>query len=103
VPKADETWDTWRKTLSPSAELLAAAVGKGDVPLETSEFHRRFLAEMRDAREAIDELAHELRRGATITLLCSSACTDAKRCHRTLVARLLEEAAAESTSEVGNA
>ena len=32
--------------------------------------------------------------GETITLLCSSACTDAAHCHRTLLKQLIEQRAA---------
>ena len=42
--------------------------------------------------EAMEKVADELRDGRTVTLLCSSACTDAERCHRTLLAKLLEKA-----------
>jgi hypothetical protein len=41
----------------------------------------------------IEGFAARLRKGETITVLCSSACTDPERCHRTIVKRLLEEAA----------
>jgi hypothetical protein len=29
--------------------------------------------------------------GATLTLLCSAACTDPSHCHRTLLKQLIEE------------
>jgi len=38
----------------------------------------------------IRDLARRVAAGETITLLCSSACTDPERCHRTLLARLIE-------------
>ena len=34
-----------------------------------------------------------VRAGETISLLCSSACTDARRCHRSLLRALIERAA----------
>ena len=42
----------------------------------------------------IDGFAERVRRGETLTLLCSSACTDEARCHRTLVKAMIEQAAA---------
>jgi hypothetical protein len=38
----------------------------------------------------IEDLARRVAAGETITLLCSSACTDPKRCHRTLLEQLVE-------------
>lgn len=52
---------------------------------------RRFRAEMERQRYWIEGFAAHLRRGDTITLLCSSACVDEARCHRTLVKKLFEE------------
>jgi hypothetical protein len=40
----------------------------------------------------IEDLARRVAAGETITLLCSSACTDPKRCHRTLLEQLAEAA-----------
>ena len=47
---------------------------------------------MRSQTFRLRALADRARAGETITLLCSSACTDPQRCHRTLLARLLETA-----------
>jgi hypothetical protein len=41
----------------------------------------------------IRELGERLRRGERITLLCSSACVDPARCHRTLLAAIVERGA----------
>jgi hypothetical protein len=38
----------------------------------------------------IRDLARRAAAGEAITLLCSSACHDPTRCHRTLLARLIE-------------
>jgi hypothetical protein len=46
-----------------------------------------------EARERIGELAELLRVGKALTLLCSSACVRESRCHRSLLAELIEEAA----------
>ena len=92
--KADETWDEWRKALAPSVELHADAYGKrGRPPLAWPEFRRRYRAGMRApaAEAAIDELARRVAAGETITLLCSSACTDEPRCHRSLLRALIAQ------------
>ena len=94
VPKLSEPWDAWCNALGPSEELHAAAYGKRGPAIEFAEYERRFLSEMERQRYWIAGFAAHLRRGETITLLCSSACVDASRCHRTIVKRLLEEAAA---------
>ncbi|KYF70309.1 hypothetical protein BE11_42630 [Sorangium cellulosum] len=41
----------------------------------------------------IAELARRVQGGEAMTLLCSSACVDPERCHRTMLARLITEAA----------
>jgi len=87
-----ETWDEWITPLAPSVGLHADAYGKrGRAPLAWPEFRRRYLAEMRapDAAAAIDALARRGAAGETITLLCSSACTDESRCHRSLLRTLI--------------
>ena len=89
VRKTDETWDDWWPHLGPSRELHAAYWGKRGPPIGWAEYRRRYLAEMRTQREALDELRRRLAAGERITLLCSSACVDEARCHRTLLAGLL--------------
>ncbi len=42
-------------------------------------------------QESIAVLAEKVAAGKTITLLCSSACTDPTHCHRTLLKQLIEE------------
>lgn len=94
VAKTDETWDAWCKALGPSEELHADFYAKGGgPPLAFVDYERRFREEMSRQRYWIEGFAAHLRRGDTITLLCSSACTDPARCHRTLLARILEEVA----------
>lgn len=93
VPRDAETWDAWCKALAPSEELHAAAYGKSGAPISFVEYTERFLAEMQRQRYWIESFAARVRSGETITLLCSSACVDEARCHRTLVKALLEEAA----------
>jgi uncharacterized protein YeaO (DUF488 family) len=98
VKKADESWELWWPDLGPSAALLAAFHGKSAPPLSWEEYTARYLAEMRAQRAKIDSLARQLDEGATVTLLCSSACTDPGHCHRTLLARLIEQARAGGPS-----
>jgi len=43
------------------------------------------------AVRATSDLAEQVAAGKTITLLCSSACTDPTHCHRTLLKQLIEE------------
>lgn len=94
VVKETEPWDAWCNALSPSVELHAAAYGKDGRPqIAWSDYEKRFLEEMSRQRFWIDGFAARLRKGETITVLCSSACTDPARCHRTIVKRLFEEAA----------
>ena len=46
---------------------------------------------MERERYRIRGLAGMVAKGETITLLCSSACVDPERCHRTLLATLITE------------
>ena len=89
--KADETWDEWRPELGPSRELHADFYGKHGPPLTWPEYKRRYLAEMRQQKERIADLARRVADGETLTLLCSSACYDPEHCHRTLLKGLIEK------------
>jgi uncharacterized protein YeaO (DUF488 family) len=90
LPSTHETWDAWLPDLGPSRELHAAYYAKkGGTPISWDEYERRYLDEMRARREEIAALAARVAAGETITLLCSSACTDEAHCHRTLLAKLL--------------
>ena len=91
LPKADETWDMWYPDLGPSKDLHAAFYGKKGEAINWDEYRRRYLEEMQQRTEMIDTLAELVAEGKTITLLCSSACTKASRCHRSLLKQLIEE------------
>jgi uncharacterized protein YeaO (DUF488 family) len=93
VKKEDETWDEWWKELGPSVELHAAFWGKTGPPIGWEEYRKRYLAEIAGRKELLERLGARLAKGERIALLCSSACTDAKRCHRTLLVPLIDEAA----------
>jgi uncharacterized protein YeaO (DUF488 family) len=91
LPKAEETWDKWYPDLGPSRQLHADFYGKKGEPISWEEYRRRYLEEMKEQTESIECLAELVAEGKTITLLCSSACTDASRCHRSLLKQLIEE------------
>jgi uncharacterized protein YeaO (DUF488 family) len=92
VAKATQPWDDWWPELGPSRALLDAFHGKGRAaPLPWDEYARQYLEEMQApaAIWRIRALARRLHEGETITLLCSSACVEPARCHRTLLATAL--------------
>jgi uncharacterized protein YeaO (DUF488 family) len=97
LKKEFETWDLWWPELGPSVALHAAAYGKKGLKIGWEVYRRLYLQEMRvpAAQEKISQLAERVRSGETITLLCSSACIRESRCHRSLLAGLIEEAAAK--------
>ena len=98
LPKAEETWDAWWKELGPSTRLFDAVYGKkGQAKISWDEYARRYREEMQAPvpRGKIAWLAQSVARGEPLTLLCSSLCTDAERCHRTVLRQLLLEQVAE--------
>lgn len=96
VAKRDEAWDAWWPDLGPSRALLDAFHGKDAPPIAWEAYTARYLDEMRGAQQLwrIRDLGRRAAAGEALTLLCSSACRDPARCHRTLLARLVEKAAA---------
>ena len=100
LKKKDETWDEWWRELGPSEELHAAAYGKGQPAIDFAEYRRRYLAEMDEnpARARLRELRVRVAAGERVTLLCSSACTDEARCHRTILRELLLAESGEGTA-----
>jgi uncharacterized protein YeaO (DUF488 family) len=95
LKKEFETWNVWHPELGPSSALHAAAYGKGGLKISWDIYRRKYLQEMRgpEAIARIGELAARVARGETVTLLCSSACERESRCHRSLLAELIEAAA----------
>lgn len=91
VAKADETWHVWRPELGPSRALLAQFKGKGTGSIDWPMYRRLYLREMKHQLAAIRELADRVRRGETITLLCSSSCDRESRCHRSILKELIEQ------------
>jgi uncharacterized protein YeaO (DUF488 family) len=92
VRKEDETWDAWEPDLGPSKDLHADAYGKRGREIGWDEYRARYLEEMKAQRDRIAGLAERVRKGETITLLCSSSCPDDDRCHRSLLKALIEKA-----------
>jgi uncharacterized protein YeaO (DUF488 family) len=93
VSKSDETWDAWLPQLGPSKALHAAVYGKDGPPIAWEEYVARYRKEMESSTFWIRSFAERVRAGEPLTLLCSSACEDPARCHRTLLARMIEDAA----------
>jgi uncharacterized protein YeaO (DUF488 family) len=100
VPKRGQPWDDWWPDLGPSRGLLDAFHGKAGGPLPWTAYVPRYLEEMRGSTQVwrIRALARRIAAGETVTLLCSSACIDPAHCHRTLLARLLEERESSSSA-----
>lgn len=91
VSKSEESWDDWWPHLGPSRDLHAAFWGKsGAPPLDFATYEQRFLQEMQTQTFHLRALIDRHRAGETITLLCSSACRDESRCHRSILRRLIE-------------
>jgi uncharacterized protein YeaO (DUF488 family) len=91
VSKARQTWNDWWPDLGPSRALLDEFHGKRGPPIAWEAYAERYLTEMLGPGQLwrIRDLARRSAAGETITLLCSSACHDPGRCHRTLLERLI--------------
>ena len=100
IAKADETWDAWEHKLGPSKSLHGAVYTESASPVGWATYRQRYLAEMRQQKQLIDALATRVKNGETITLLCSSACTRESRCHRSLLAELIEAAINSDPNQV---
>lgn len=85
-------FDMWEPALSPSAGLLATAqkMAKEDGDAAWAWYVPRFTEEMEGptAREKMWALFLALLMGRTATLMCY--CADERRCHRMILAELLE-------------
>ena|SRR5258708_6666605 len=90
LPKKKETWRKWYPWLGPSKALHAAFYGKKEPAIGWDEYRRRYLEEMKEQADQIKNIASVIAEGHTVTLLCSSACTDASHCHRMLLKELIE-------------
>ncbi len=89
LAKSDETWDVWEPDLGPGKTLHAAAYGKVGSGLAWATYVAMYTAEMKSQKRKIAELADRVRRGETVTLLCSSQCDREARCHRSLLREMI--------------
>jgi uncharacterized protein YeaO (DUF488 family) len=96
IRKEGETWDAWLPQLGPSRRLHAAVYAKHGTPISWDEYTERYIREMVSQTFWIRGFGERVARGETLTLLCSSACVDEARCHRTLLKSLVERAASPS-------
>ena len=97
VRREDETWDAWWPNLGPSVALHADAYGKHGPAIAWDEYKARYLAEIASQTWWIRGLAERVTAGETVTLLCSSACADESRCHRSLLRVVIERAVNEAS------
>ena len=93
VPKAEfgsrDFYDVWLPILSPSAELVAMALGAPD-EATWKLFVRKYRAEMKEsaAGQVLDMLA-AMSHGTSLAAGCY--CQDESRCHRSILRELLAE------------
>jgi uncharacterized protein YeaO (DUF488 family) len=98
LKKELENWHAWYPELGPSPALHSAAYAKNGISISWEIYTRRYQIEMKNpaAQARIAELVAQLKAGQTLTLLCSSACVRESRCHRSLLAEMIEEAMAKT-------
>ena len=93
VPKADfakrDFYDVWLPILSPSAELVAMALGAPDEATWKS-FSRKYRAEMKSS-EAEQLLGLLVALSHTTNFAVGCYCEDESRCHRSILRQLLLE------------
>ena len=71
------------------------------MPISWETYRTRYLREMREQTEKIDELTQRVAAGETITLLCSSSCLREARCHRSILKELIEKQLTNTTGAEG--
>ena len=104
VPKGDfarrDFYDVWLPELAPSAPTVSWALSEPWTPARWRRYERTYLKEMAApaARHLIELLATLSK---TTNLAVGCYCEDASRCHRSLLARLLDEAGAEMADDEG--
>jgi uncharacterized protein YeaO (DUF488 family) len=102
VPKSDfarrDYYDTWLPELAASAPLVSWALAEPWTDARWRRYERRYRAEMKApaARHLIETLA-ALSRTADFSIGCY--CENPARCHRSILAGLLEEAGAEVATD----
>jgi uncharacterized protein YeaO (DUF488 family) len=88
---ARQNWyDVWLPDLAPSAALVSEALGAGEDDAAWRRFERAYVAEMKKppASRLLDVLA-SLSHHANFSVGCY--CEDERRCHRSILRRLLGE------------
>ena len=98
VPKREfarrDFYDVWLPELAPSAPTVSGALSEPWTPARWRRFERIYLKEMgTPAARHLIELLAALSKTTNLSVGCY--CEDASRCHRSLLARLLDEAGAE--------
>lgn len=81
------TIDSWMKELGTEKDLIRQWKGG---KLSLAKFEKRYTSSLvtDEARmEIVQEIAHQVRSGRTITLLCS--CKDALKCHRSFLKKVI--------------
>ena len=94
-----DRFHSWDRHLGPSEALLSSFLSLPDALPDRSPagpgnpmwdgLMARYVEEMRDQRESIQDLRRRHEAGEVITLLCT--CHDPSRCHRTVLAGLILE------------
>lgn len=97
VPRSEfarrDFYDVWLPNLSPTAALVAEALGAAD-DKQWNAFRRKFVAEMKqpEAAHLLDLLA-AMSHQTSFSLGCY--CEDASRCHRSILRELLAQRGAQ--------
>jgi uncharacterized protein YeaO (DUF488 family) len=105
VPKRDfarrDFYDVWVPELAPSAPTVSWALSEPWTPARWRRYERIYLKEMRaPAARHLIELLAALSKGTNLSVGCY--CEDATHCHRSLLARLLDEAGADMAADPGD-
>jgi uncharacterized protein YeaO (DUF488 family) len=105
VPRRDfarrDFYDVWLPELAPSAPTVSWALAEPGTPARWRRYERIYLKEMATpaARHLIALLAALSK---TTNLAVGCYCADASHCHRSLLARLLEDAGATMAEATGS-
>ena len=105
VPKHDfarrDFYDVWLPEFAPNASTVSSALAEAWTPARWRQFERTYRKEMSapSARHLIELLA-SLSRTTDFSVGCY--CEDVSHCHRSLLARLLEEAGATMAAGAGD-
>ena len=102
VPKRDfarrDFYDVWVPELAPTAQTVSWALSERRTPVRWRRYERIYLKEMATpaARHLIELLA-ALSKSTNLSVGCY--CEDASHCHRSLLAKLLDDAGATMVAE----